>query len=1458
MKTNIFLTISLFLTLTIQAQVSKTVNVAAGGLTTTLTAQEKSTVTNLTVTGTVDARDFKTMRDEMPLLAVIDISGVTITAHKGEGTYPYSTSFSYSSNEIPIYAFGASNPVNGKKSLVQIIIPNSVTAIGEGSFSGCSNLTTINISSSINKIGDSAFRECTGLTGIFTIPLGVTSINNSTFSGCKSLTSIVIPAGVLSIGQYSFWNCTSWSGNVVLPTSLQNITQGAFNSCTSLSAITIPTTTTNIDPDAFQNCSASITINASNPNYSSDNGLFFDKNKTTLFLCPTSKTGSYTIPTTVTLIQSYAFQGCGSLASVNIPAATTTIGESAFYKCSANLVVGSGNPNYASEDGVLFNKQKTTLIQCPLSKAGSYSIPSGVESVGMYAFRDCNSLNSLTFPNTIISVGTYAFWKCTGLTGALNLPSSLKTIGGGSFQDCSGITSIILPTTITSIASNAFDGCSGLKLVEIPSSVTAISSSTFWNCTGLETVVIPSSVTTIGRGAFFGCKALKSITVNCVAPIDLSAVTVVFDSVNTNSCKLYVPYGTTDLYANADKWSDFKNVIEVEGLFATPSIIKLGATAGEKTKISIASSNSWNATSNQSWLSLTPAIGIAGRSEIGIAALSANGSGVLRSATLTVSSAGNACQTISVSQFCNVEVYVNAGGLKTALEGRLDVISDLSITGKIDARDFKTMRDNMPELVVLDLSGATIVAYSGADGTKDPFWGVVNYLADVVPASAFYISSGKKLTTVLLPVSTKMIDESAFRSCSFLRNFVLPEQLITIGFSAFSNCSSLKAIDIPSLVTAIGNSAFSSCSKLSSVTIPTSVITIGNQSFNNCISLTSIVIPPSVTLIDGSAFKGCRSLTTVTIPSSVNEIGWNAFDGCSNLSEAIFGGNAPTKFRTDVFKNTNKRFKILYYPAETGFTTPFWNGYPCYPINDPPIVNAGSDQTVIEGALVTLDGSATSDVNGDSLTYKWIATGNIVLEDDTLLTTSFKAPQTKTDNQFVFCLEINDHWGNVVRDSVTITVKHLTRNTVVMNFSQPAELKLNISQNTFDILPDSLLDLHQNIEVEGGRVPYSFHWYTSMWQGDSVTNYLSVSPVDTTIYHLLVYDDNGCSASDNFAVNVIHPLQVIAEKNDAGCFGARNGSIKLTVSQGKSPYTYAWSNDETTSEINGLAAGRYQVKVSDNMGQTYSQEFEIFELQEYNTSVDASICEGEGYYIGNNSYSLSGQYSETLTSIHGCDSIIELSLTVNPLNSSTTEASICNGESYLFRDKLYNQSGLYSDTLISSLGCDSLFNLQLTVNPLPEKPIITVNGDLLTSSATLNQWFENGVGIFDAIDQQYSINKSGNFHVVAYNEKGCSAISDTVSLICSDTHQIDKINFDCLVYPNPNNGLFKLKLRSKENLDLTVSLFSVYGKIILSKSINSAQNNIEIPMFFSQLPKGIYMLKVSSGRNIVNKKIVIQ
>jgi hypothetical protein len=137
-----------------QAQVSKTVNVTAGGLSTALTSTELATVTNLTITGTIDARDFVTMRDSMPALAVVDISAVTIAAYTGNGGTSSDTS--YPANTIPDYSFYNENTSKGKTTLTTILLPSSVTSIGYDAFYNCSGLTSIIIPNSVTSIGNYA------------------------------------------------------------------------------------------------------------------------------------------------------------------------------------------------------------------------------------------------------------------------------------------------------------------------------------------------------------------------------------------------------------------------------------------------------------------------------------------------------------------------------------------------------------------------------------------------------------------------------------------------------------------------------------------------------------------------------------------------------------------------------------------------------------------------------------------------------------------------------------------------------------------------------------------------------------------------------------------------------------------------------------------------------------------------------------------------------------------------------------------------------------------------------------------------------------------------------------------------------------------------------------------------------------------------------------------------------
>jgi len=158
MKKIVLFIYSLCIAFLLQAQILKTVEVTAGGLSTTLTADELNTITSLTLTGTIDARDFKTMRDDMPLLAELDLSGVSIVAYTGDkGTDYNANQVNYLTNSIPQYAF------RYKNSLTNIVLPESLQSIYWSAFEFCNRLQSTNIPASVSYISNSAFTGCGSL-----------------------------------------------------------------------------------------------------------------------------------------------------------------------------------------------------------------------------------------------------------------------------------------------------------------------------------------------------------------------------------------------------------------------------------------------------------------------------------------------------------------------------------------------------------------------------------------------------------------------------------------------------------------------------------------------------------------------------------------------------------------------------------------------------------------------------------------------------------------------------------------------------------------------------------------------------------------------------------------------------------------------------------------------------------------------------------------------------------------------------------------------------------------------------------------------------------------------------------------------------------------------------------------------------------------------------------------------
>lgn len=299
---------------TFTRDVTITVSVSAGGLSGALEAQDKTSITDLKLSGIIDARDFKTMRDELPNLATVDLIDVTIAEYTGLGGTYGTESYSYPANSIPRNAFYKQG---GNLTFTKIWFPESLTQISRAAFYGCKSLLWLEIPSLVTDIGQGAFNNCTNLISVlFRSPSSLVSIGYYAFGQCVQLNQVIdITPQITSIGDY-----------------------------------------------AFLGSSVSITVSESNPNYSSFNGVLYNKNKTLLIYVPSTMAEPMVIPETVESIAIDAFYNCSGLTGVTIPNSVKKLGDWAFENCSG----------------------LTTI-----------TIPASVDSIGKEAFLNCTGLSSV-------------------------------------------------------------------------------------------------------------------------------------------------------------------------------------------------------------------------------------------------------------------------------------------------------------------------------------------------------------------------------------------------------------------------------------------------------------------------------------------------------------------------------------------------------------------------------------------------------------------------------------------------------------------------------------------------------------------------------------------------------------------------------------------------------------------------------------------------------------------------------------------------------------------------------------------------------------------------------------------------------------------------------------------------------------------------------------------------------
>ena len=333
--------------------------------------------------------------------------------------------------------------------LKSIILPATVTSIGDRAFGVCRKLESLELSDKVTSIGNHAFRNCDSLETV-KIPSTCKTIGSYAFEGCSGITSITLPATMESIGSEAFKNCRKIT-SITLPSGIKEIASSTFQGCESLESIVIPATVTEIWERAFTKCEALKAIN---------------------------------IPKNVTIIRKEAFADCYALTSIVIPDSVTYIGDRAF--------------------SYYYNHDEETTMRLKSVKLGK-----GVKEIGAAAFYELKDLTTVEIPedSELTTIGHSAFENCSSLA-SIRIPAKTKEIGNGAFAS-TGLKSITIPENVNAIWARAFWDCENLTSVVFEDTNITWYRSTSWSNDGLKSE-FDDEVDGIGIDASKNAEILKS------------------------------------------------------------------------------------------------------------------------------------------------------------------------------------------------------------------------------------------------------------------------------------------------------------------------------------------------------------------------------------------------------------------------------------------------------------------------------------------------------------------------------------------------------------------------------------------------------------------------------------------------------------------------------------------------------------------------------------------------------------------------------------------------------------------------------------------------------------------------------------------------------------------------------------------------------------------------------------
>ena len=864
---------------------------------------------------------------------------------------------------------------------------------------------------------------------------------------------------------------------------------------------------------------------------------------------------------------------------------------------------------------------------------------------------------------------------------------------------------------------------------------------------------------------------------------------------------------------------------------------------------------------------------------------------------------------------------------------------------------------------------------------------------------AFEYCSG--LTSVNIPNSVTSIGKSAFYGCG-LTSVSIPNSITSIGNETFEYCNSLTSVTIPNSVTSIGDDAFKYCSRLTSVTIPNSVTSIGDFAFSNCDGLTSVSIPNSVTSIGWGAFSSCRGLTSVSIGTGVTSIGETAFYYCGVLNSVKCSAPTPPSVGSSSFASTSSTCTLTVSCVSIdAYIESDWNT--CF---EGRILNDTTEEFPFEViasandlAMGSVDINNGERCNQRILTatpascYRFVAwsDGNtdnprtIRVTQDTTLTANFERAVYRQAISHAICegsvytengfnaseagtytqnLQTVNGCDSIVTLTLTVNpVENTNLSAAICEGSSYTENGFNVSeagtytQNLQTINGcDSIVTLTLTINpvastnltaaicegttyTENGFNVSEAGTYTRNLQTvngcDSiVTLTLTVNPVASTnltaaICEGSTYTENGFNVSEagTYTQNLqtvngcdsvvtltltVNPMESTTlsvsicegsaytengfNASEAGTYTQNlqtvNGcdsivTLTLTVNPVESTNLTAAICEGTTYTENGFNAsetGTYTQNLQTINGCDSIVTLTLTVNPVANTNLTAAICEGSAYTENGFNASEAGTYTQNLQTVNGCDSIVTLTLSVNPVASTTLSASICEGSVYTENGFNASETGTYTQNLQTINGCDSIVTLTLTVNPVADTTIAaaicegeiyyengfmasregthtqilqTENGcdSVVTLNLTVYPAYQMGIGAVihegETYDEYgFNVNEEGTYTQILQTVNGCDSII-TLNVVLSSLDEVEANDIKVNVYPNPANSYTVLEVHGLKE-ETSVYLFDIQGRKVREYVMHAGQETLRIDL--GDLPKGVYTIMLGN----TTKKLIVE